>query len=181
MRESDRPDGATQKARCWTTMSRFGRVQSIGAQNRVMTKSRSDGSCGSQKGCSCRSPLAVGAGPVRRASSRSRSSSTIKFPGAGVTDLLPERASERTSQGLTAHSSTAGMLASDLDAAVAIFTQRWTHGASCPGPSRGKARLFGRTHGDHRGVRSRRSSTRYAPPPTYMMAIELTITRRRST
>jgi len=46
-----------------------------------------------------------------------------------VTDLLPERASElNESQGLDGtFVDFAGMLASDLDA-VAIFTQRWTHG-----------------------------------------------------
>jgi predicted dehydrogenase len=47
-----------------------------------------------------------------------------------VTDLLPERASElNESQGLDGtFVDFAEMLASDVDA-VAIFTQRWTHGA----------------------------------------------------
>jgi hypothetical protein len=145
----------------------------------VMTKSRSDEGCGSQKGCSCRSPLAPSALTKVRFTSSKLFKLHLQKPGAGD-DLLPERASTTRARDWTAHSSTSQDAGVRSDAAVAIFTQRWTHrGASCSRPFARKHvysvkhpwRSPRRYRGDHRrGTRDR--------PHLHDGRDELTITLR---
>ena len=63
-----------------------------------------------------------------------------------VTDLMPDRAEQLCAdQGLTGNfPSYEPMLASDAVDAVAIFTQRWTHGPLSSRRSAGQARVLGR-------------------------------------